>query len=98
MRGGYHLHTDQLAGTSGELAGERLRHAGQPIELLTGGSGMGGYNGPAAPAGQNANGAIAGAISGAPHVGVIGLVLIAVAILIILDQLGFRFAVTAGKR
>jgi hypothetical protein len=94
---GAHLHTDQLAGTSGELAGDRLRFAGQPIELLTGGSGFSQADSTAvAPPG--ANGLIAGAISGAPHVGVIGLVLIAAAILIILDRAGFRFAVTAGKR
>lgn len=94
-----HAHVDQLAGSSGELAGERLRYAGAPLDLLTGGSGMSGYaSGPSSPAGQNANGAIAGAIAGAPHVGVIGLVLIAAAILIILDRAGFRFAVTAGKR
>lgn len=33
-----------------------------------------------------------------PHHGVVGLVLIAVAVLILLDRVGFRFAVTAGRR
>lgn len=46
---------------------------------------------------SNANAQIAGATTGA-HIGVIGLVVLAVAILLILDNLGFRFAVTAGKR
>ncbi len=69
--------------------------AGQPLEILTGGAGFN-AGGSVAPPSQN--GVLAGAVSGQPHVGLIGLVLIAVAILLILDQLGFRFAVTAGKR
>lgn len=66
--------------------------AGQDYSFLTGGAGFAQVPPPA-----NANAAIAGATTG-PHVGVVGLVLIAAAILILLDQLGFRFAVTAGKR
>lgn len=69
--------------------------AGQPLEILTGGAGFASAPSVAPP---SQNGVIAGAVSGQPHVGLIGLVLIAVAILLILDQLGFRFAVTAGKR
>ena len=40
------------------------------------------------------------AISGSPkaHHSVIALVLVAVAILFLLDKAGFRFAVTAGRR
>ena len=33
-----------------------------------------------------------------PHFGVVGLVLVAVAVLWALDKFGFRFAVTAGRR
>lgn len=72
--------------------------AGQPMELLTGGSGM--YSQPAGQvAPQSANGAIAGAAAGLqPHHGPIVLVLLAVALLVVLDRAGFRFAVTAGRR
>lgn len=66
--------------------------AGMDPAFLTGGAGF-----RQAPPPSNANAAILGANAGA-HVGVVGLVLIAVAILLILDNLGFRFAVTAGKR
>ena len=34
----------------------------------------------------------------APHVTVIGLVAVALAVLFLLDRAGFRFAVTVGKR
>lgn len=77
--------------------GDRVRFAGQPMELLTGGAGMGGTaTGTVTP--PSANSLMVGAQVGAPHVGLVGLVLIAVALLIILDRAGFRFAVTAGKR
>lgn len=71
--------------------------AGQPYELLTGGAGMYTQN-PVAP--QNANGkaAAAGLAGLQPHHGPICLVLLAVAVLFVLDRAGFRFAVTAGKR
>jgi hypothetical protein len=64
--------------------------AGMHPDYLSGGSGM--FTAPP----SNANAALVG--QSAPHVGVIGLVVIAVAILVLLDNLGFRFAVTAGKR
>ena len=70
--------------------------AGQPLDLLTGGAGF--AQGSTAVAPPSQNGLVAGALDGAPHLGMIGLVLVAVAILIILDRAGFRFAVTAGKR
>jgi hypothetical protein len=70
--------------------------AGQPMELLTGGSGM--FAGAGAVTPQNANGQVAGATSVQPHIGVVGLVLFAVLILFVLDRAGFRFAVTAGGR
>lgn len=73
--------------------GPALRYAGQPMELLTGGAGMGGFT----PTPQNANGAVLG-VNAQPHHGVIGLVLLAVLILFVLDRAGFRFAVTAGRR
>ena len=68
--------------------------AGMDASFLTGGAG---YVGAPPPPPPNANGVIAGASTG-QHIGVIGLVLIAAAILIILDHLGFRFAITAGRR
>ncbi len=70
--------------------------AGQPYELLSGGAGM--YQNPVAP--QNANGRVAGATAAGiqPHHGPICLVLLAVALLFVLDRAGFRFAVTAGRR
>ena len=34
----------------------------------------------------------------APHHGLIGIVLLAVAVLFLLDKAGFRFAVTVGRR
>lgn len=69
--------------------------AGQPYEVLTGGAGLG----PAPSAARNANGDILSALSGPqPHHGVIVLVLLAVLVLFALDKLGFRFAVTAGRR
>ena len=72
--------------------------AGQPMELLTGGAGM--YSNPSPIAPQNANGAAVGAgVAGLqPHHGPIALVLVAVAVLFLLDRAGFRFAVTAGRR
>lgn len=74
--------------------------SGQPIELLTGGAGMYGPGPAAAVAPQNANGKAAGAgLAGIqPHHGPICLVLLAVAVLFVLDRAGFRFAVTAGRR
>lgn len=66
--------------------------AGMDAAFLTGGAG---FKQVAPP--PTANGVVVGASQG-QHVGVISLVLIAVAILLVLDQLGFRFAVTAGKR
>jgi hypothetical protein len=65
--------------------------AGMDAAFLTGGSGM------VTAAPQNANGAVVGG-GPSPHVSVITLVLIAVAVLFILDRAGFRFAVTAGRR
>lgn len=70
--------------------------AGQPVEILTGGAGF--QSSAQVGVGPNANGIVANAALGAPQVGLIGLVLIAVALLLILDKAGFRFAVTAGKR
>lgn len=70
--------------------------AGQPVELLTGGAGF--QSSAQIGVGPNANGIVASASLGAPHVGLVGLVLIAVALLVVLDKAGFRFAVTAGKR
>jgi hypothetical protein len=74
--------------------------AGQPMELLTGGSGMyGAHPQPSAVTGpaQNANlAAYAGNVQ--PHHSVVGIVLLAVLVLFILDRAGFRFAVTAGRR
>jgi hypothetical protein len=73
--------------------------AGQPLELLTGGSGA--YSNPAAGivAKPSANGTMTRAArSQQPHHGVIGMVLLAVLILIALDRAGFKFAVTAGRR
>jgi hypothetical protein len=71
--------------------------AGQPMELLTGGAGM--YSQAPSVAPQNANGSVAGALgSPAPHHGPIALVLFAVLVLIILDRIGYRFVVTAGRR
>jgi hypothetical protein len=72
--------------------------SGQPLELLTGGSGMFAGAGTVTP--QNANGAVAGAAGTypGPHIGVVGLVLFAVLILFALDRAGLRFAVTAGGR
>jgi len=84
-----HYHVPEL-----ELELGRVRYAGQPYELLTGGAGMGGFS----PAPQNANGAVAGATAMQPHHGVIGIVLLAVLVLFVLDRAGFRFAVTAGRR
>lgn len=69
--------------------------SGQPLEILTGGAGMG-YAARVTPPSQN--GLAVGAAVGEPHLGLICLVLIAVALLIVLDRAGFRFAVTAGKR
>jgi hypothetical protein len=66
--------------------------AGMDASFLTGGSG---FAPPAPP--SNANGIVVGAGQG-QHIGVIALVLIAAVLLIILDRVGFRFAVTAGKR
>lgn len=69
--------------------------AGQPYEVLTGGAGVG----PASSATTNGNASVIGAVTGAqPHHGVIALVLLAVLVLFALDKLGFRFAVTAGRR
>lgn len=67
--------------------------AGMDASFLTGGAGFA----QAAPPPPTANGTIIGA-GDKPHIGVIGLVLIAVVILFVLDKAGFRFAVTAGKR
>lgn len=70
--------------------------AGQPMELLTGGSGM--YVNQPSVAPQTANGAALGLGQPLPHHGVIAVVLLAVAVLYVLDRSGFRFAVTAGRR
>lgn len=72
--------------------------AGQPYEILTGGAGL---SGPAASVTGNGNASVLGALSGSgpqPHHGVIVIVLLAVVVLFALDKLGFRFAVTAGRR
>lgn len=91
-----HLHSDRLAGSPRELAGERVRHAGMSAELLTGGAGMVSAA-PAVP--RNANGSVVSAAAGErAHIGLLGLVLIATLVLFALDKAGFRFAVTAGKR
>ena len=66
--------------------------AGMDASFLTGGAG---FAPPAAP--TNANGAVVGSAQG-QHIGVVALVLIAAVLLIILDRVGFRFAVTAGRR
>lgn len=91
----YHFESHPIT----ELDNGRHRFSGQPLELLTGGSGM---FGPApGPAPQNANGAMVGANSNAavqPHHGPIALLVFAVLVLFLLDRAGFRFAVTAGKR
>lgn len=72
--------------------------AGQPFELLTGGAGMYTAVGQTLSP-QNANGAAVGVNAGVQaHHSVIALVLIAVAVLFILDRVGFRFAVTTGRR
>lgn len=65
--------------------------AGMDQSFLTGGAGF-----RQAPPPQNGNAVMVAGVQ--PHHGVVGLVLIAVALLIVLDHLGFRFAVTAGKR
>lgn len=67
--------------------------AGMDASLLTGGAGFA----QAAPAPVNGNGAVVGASQGEHH-GVICLVLLAVVVLFLLDKVGFRFAVTAGRR
>lgn len=67
--------------------------AGMDPSFLTGGAGF-----RQQPPAANANASIVGAHAGQAHIGVVGLVIFAVAILIVLDNLGFRFAVTAGKR
>lgn len=68
--------------------------AGMDASFLTGGAG---FATPAAP--RNANGSVvAGGNGPQPHISVVVLVLIAVAVLFFLDKAGFRFAVTAGRR
>ena len=72
--------------------------SGQPLEVLTGGAGMYTAQPLSPPSNANAN-IVAGAGVGVqPHHGVIGLVLFAVLVLLVLDRVGFRFAVTAGRR
>lgn len=71
--------------------------AGQPLELLTGGSGMSMGSAPSMPP-PNANGVTVGATGLQPHHGPVAVLLFAVLVLIALDRAGFRFAVTAGKR
>lgn len=51
-----------------------------------------------APAGANGKAIGSGLAGLEPHHGPICLVLLAVAVLFILDRAGFRFAVTAGRR
>lgn len=68
--------------------------AGMDASFLTGGAG---FQASATVAPPNANGVVVGA-SGQQHYGVLGLIFVAVIILFILDKVGFRFAVTAGKR
>lgn len=73
--------------------------AGQPMELLTGGSGMFGSGPAPGVAPQSVNGSMVGAGgSPSPHLGPVAIVLVAVLLLIVLDRAGFRFAVTAGRR
>lgn len=69
-----------------------VHRAGMDASFLTGGAGFA-----PAPPPPNANAVVLGSSQG-QHIGVIGLVLIAAVLLIILDRVGFRFAVTAGKR
>jgi len=72
---------------------------GQPLELLTGGSGAYSMQASSVVAKPSANGTVARAAQGQqPHHGVIGMVLLAVLILVALDRAGFKFAVTAGRR
>lgn len=93
MRG--HLHVDQFTGSPRELDGAQLHFAGMDASLLTGGQGFGVTASIATP--PNANGIVVGA-GAQQHYGVLGLVVLAVIVLFVLDKVGFRFAVTAGKR
>lgn len=72
--------------------------AGQELHMLTGGAGYATPVSSVAP--STGNGGIAANLAAGvqPHHGPIALVLIAVAVLFILDRAGFRFAVTAGRR
>ena len=73
--------------------------AGMPLEIVTGGAGYAPAGSARQAAPQNLNGAIAGVSAGVqPHHSVIVFVLLAVAVLFLLDRAGFRFAVTAGRR
>lgn len=94
---GEHRHVDRLAGSPCELAGDRLRWNGAPLELLTGGAGAYTRDSARVVAPPTANGILAGASTRAHH-GVVGLVVLAVIVLFLLDRAGFRFAVTAGRR
>lgn len=64
--------------------------AGMEGFLLTGGSPMPAVS--TSPAGISTGGLLA-----QPHTGAVMLVLAAVLVLVALDKLGFRFAVTAGR-
>lgn len=66
--------------------------AGVQESFLSGGAGM-----RTAPPPPNANALVVGG-GVQPHYSVIAIVLIAVAVLFVLDKAGFRFAVTAGRR
>jgi len=72
------------------------RFAGQEPFLLEGGMSQPSLGQVAAGMGRQVGSMQAGAP--APHWSVIALVLVAVAVLLLLDRAGFRFAVTAGRR
>ncbi len=70
--------------------------AGQPMELLTGGAGA--YSQAPSVGAVAPSSSLAAGTGLQPHHGPVVLVLAAVALLVILDRAGFRFAVTAGRR
>lgn len=66
--------------------------------LLSGGQGALGGLTYAPSAGGGTGSSLTSGMGAQPHHGAIGLVLLAVAVLFLLDRAGFRFAVTAGRR
>lgn len=67
--------------------------AGSPFTAEGMGSSM-----PSLNTAPSAGSGIGAAFGAQPHHGAVGLVLVAVLVLFALDKLGFRFAVTAGRR